>query len=175
MDELVERLAKHLKWNRGSKDPLAGAFWASPPASEEAVVATERRLGFTLPHTLRECYLNVANGGFGPGYGVMGVEGGFTDDLGNTVADLFESYRQPDPEDPTWHWPESLLPICHWGCVVYSAIDCSREPGPVYFVDVSVKELGGPMESIIKFHKASIEAWLSDWLDGKDLWHEVWS
>jgi hypothetical protein len=30
------------------------------------------------------------------------------------------------------------------------------------------------MESIIKFHKPSIEVWLNDWLDGKDLWHEVW-
>jgi len=28
--------------------------------------------------------------------------------------------------------------------------------------------------SIIKFHKPSIEVWLNDWLDGKDLWHQVW-
>jgi len=38
-----------------------------------------------------------------------------------------------------------------------------------------VRELGDPMESIISLHKLSTEAWLSDWLDGKDLWHEVWS
>jgi hypothetical protein len=47
-------------------------------------------------------------------------------------------------------------------------------PAPVYFFDVGVKEPNEPMDSIIKFHKPSIEAWLKDWLDGKDLWHEVW-
>lgn len=78
------------------------------------------------------CGWRSANGGFGPGYGVMGVEGGFTDDLGHTVADLFEVYRQPDPEDPTWEWPERFLPICHWGCVVYSGIDCGQNLAPVY-------------------------------------------
>jgi hypothetical protein len=175
MDDLVKRLKTHLRWNRKTKDPVGGVFRARPPASERDVVATEKRIGFNLPHTLREIYSNVANGGFGPGYGVMGVEGGFTDDMGNTVADLFESYRHSDPEDPTWQWPDRFLPICHWGCVVYSAIDCSGEQSSVYYVDVGVKEPGEPMESIIKLHKPSIEVWLSDWLDGKDLWHEVWS
>jgi hypothetical protein len=50
-----------------------------------------------------------------------------------------------------------------------------RKAKLVYYVDVVVKEPGEPMESIIRLHKPSIEVWLSDWLDGKDLWHEVWS
>ena len=174
MDDVVKRLASHLRWNKKSKDVVGGIFRACPPAAEKDIIATEQRLNFNFPERLRKIYLSVANGGFGPGYGVMGVEGGFTDDLGHTVADLFEVYRQPDPEDPTWEWPERFIPICHWGCVVYSAIDCGQNPAPVYFVDVGVKEPNEPMESIIKFHKPSIEAWLNDWLDGKDLWHEVW-
>ena len=175
MEELIDRLAKRLSNNPNSVDVLGNEFRACPPASEQVIIATEKRLGFNLPQILRRIYLNVANGGFGPGYGVMGVEGGFTDDLGNTVADLFESYRRPDPEDPAWYWPERFLPICHWGCVVYSAIDCSQEFSPVYFVDVGVKDTGAPMETIIKLHKPSLELWLGDWLDGRDLWHEVWA
>lgn len=175
MEELVERLAERLRKSPKSLDVVGNEFRACPPASEHSVVAAEKLLGFSLPQTLRRIYLNVANGGFGPGYGVMGVEGGFTDDLGHTVADLFETYRKPDPEDPAWQWPEQFLPICHWGCVVYSAVDCSQPTSPVYFVDVGVKDIGASMETIIKLHKPSFEIWLDDWLNGKDLWHEVWA
>lgn len=173
MEDLVERLAERLRKSPKSLDVVGNEFRACPPAEEHAVVGAEKRLGFDLPQTLRRIYLKVANGGFGPGYGVLGVEGGFTDDLGNTVADLFESYRQPDPEDSAWQWPEQFLPICHWGCAVYSAIDCSQSPGPVYFIDVGVKDTGAPMDSIIKWHKPSFENWLDDWLNGKVLWNEV--
>jgi hypothetical protein len=175
MEDVVERLAGRLKREPETEDVMGNKFRACPPAPESAVVATERRLGFALPRTLRRIYLEVANGGFGPGYGVMGVEGGFADDLGNTVGDLYQSYRASDPEDPAWHWPEFLLPICHWGCVVYSAVDCSREVGPVYTADVGMKEPGEPMASIIRLHKASLDSWVSDWLDGADLWHKFYS
>lgn len=175
MESLIERLAERLKHKPESKDIMGHKFRVLPPASEQAVINTERHLGFMLPQTLRRIYLEIANGGFGPGYGVMGVDGGFTDDLGNTVADLYESYRQPDPDDPTWQWPDGLLPICHWGCIAYSAVDCNREAGPVYMADVGVKEKGEPMETIVKLHKPSIDAWINDWLNGKDLWREMMS
>lgn len=170
MDDVVKRLASRLRWNKESTGVTGHVFRACSPATQKDVAMTEQRLNFGIPATLRQIYLNVANGGFGPGYGVMGVDRGFTDDLGHTVADLFEAYRQPAPDDPTWHWPEKFLPICHWGCIVYSAIDCSQETSPVYWVSVSDKEPGEPMESVIKFHKPSIDEWLSDWLNGKDLW-----
>src|SRR5688572_8509251 len=167
--EIIPRLAERLKHSSESVDVIGNVFRAYPPASEEAVVATEEQIHFPLPQTLRRIYLTVANGGFGPGYGVMGVLGGFADDLGHTVGDLFEVYRQSDPEDPEWKWPEQFLPICHWGCVVYSAVDCRDEQHAVYLVDVSAKEPGESMDKIIKLQRSSLELWLSDWLDGKDL------
>ena len=169
--EIVELLAERLKQNPESVDVCGYSFRAYPPASKAAVTATEKQLGFNLPQTLRRIYLEVANGGFGPGFGVMGVTGGFADDLGHTVGDLFEVYRQRDPEDPEWNWPARFLPICHWGCVVYSAVDCNDEKNAVYLVDVSAKEPGEPMEKIIELQTGSLELWLNDWLDGKDLWH----
>ena len=174
VENLLERLADRLKRQPASHDVVGGTFRACPPASEHEVASTEKRLGFSLPATLRTIYLHIANVGFGPGYGVMGVAGGFTDDLGNTVADLYQSYREPYAEDPAWQWPDSLLPICHWGCVVYSAVDCSSRMAPVYMVDVGMKEPGTPMKSIIRLQKPSIDAWLSDWLDGRDLWDEFY-
>jgi SMI1 / KNR4 family (SUKH-1) len=56
-----------------------------PPASQEQVQATEEALGLALPPLLRACYLQISNGGFGPGEGVMGVIGGFEDNRGNIV------------------------------------------------------------------------------------------
>ncbi len=93
-------------------------------------------IGFSLPSILTEIYAGVANGGFGPGYGIMGVDGGFTDDMGATAVSLYQSYRKSDPEDPNWAWPFAWLPICHWGCIVYTVVDCVNVPGRVLFVAV---------------------------------------
>jgi hypothetical protein len=173
--DLIERLAERLNREPQARDVMGDKFRALPPAPEHAVLATETRLRFALPRTLRRIYLEVANGGFGPGYGVMGADGGFTDDLGQTVADLYLSYREPYPEDPAWQWPEFLLPICHWGCIVYSAVDCSREENPVYMADVGGREPGDQMESIIELHRTSLDSWIGDWLDGVNLWRDFYS
>jgi hypothetical protein len=50
---------------------------AFPPATEQQLKATERQLGFSLPPLLRLLYTQIANGGFGPGYGITGVIGGY--------------------------------------------------------------------------------------------------
>lgn len=51
--------------------------FAFPPATEEALLQVEERLGFAHPSVLRDLYLHIANGGFGPGYGLIGIPGGF--------------------------------------------------------------------------------------------------
>lgn len=43
------------------------------------VESAEAKMGLGLPPLLRELYTQVGNGGFGPGYGVFGLEGGYTD------------------------------------------------------------------------------------------------
>src|SRR5438067_9804857 len=48
-----------------------------PPATEQQLLATEAALGFQLPSILRNLYAQVANGGFGPGFGIVGTLGGF--------------------------------------------------------------------------------------------------
>ena len=39
---------------------------------------------------LRDVYTRVGNGGFGPAYGLIGIEGGAVDDLGQTVEELYD-------------------------------------------------------------------------------------
>lgn len=43
------------------------------PASAEEIAEAEKLLGFKLPELLEDLYTQVANGGFGPAYGLLGV------------------------------------------------------------------------------------------------------
>src|SRR6185437_14415030 len=48
-----------------------------PPATEEQAQAAEMKMGRPLPSLLRDLYLQIANGGFGPSYGLLGLEDGY--------------------------------------------------------------------------------------------------
>lgn len=56
-----------------------------PPATEAVVRETEAALGFQIPTFLKRVYLEIGNGGFGPGYGIIGLKGGYPSDAGTLV------------------------------------------------------------------------------------------
>lgn len=170
---IVARLQKHLLANPVGHDVVDRPIRPLPPCTCQAIEMAERDLGFRIPQVLSGIYTQVANGGFGPGYGVMGVAGGYTDDLKHNIVEAYLGYAKPYPEDPTWNWPRGWVPICHWGCIIYSVVDFLNEPHAVYVADISAKEPGELMESIFHVHKASFVQWLDDWMAGKDLWKEM--
>jgi hypothetical protein len=133
--------------------------------TNEDVASAERQLGFALPRLLQRIYVEVGNGGFGPGYGLMGLPGGFTDDLGNSVVDSVRSFREFTP-----HWPRELLPLCHWGCAIYSASDCSQPDAPVLTVDPSDSDHGAPVAEFVRPTTHTLRSWLEAWARGADLW-----
>jgi len=65
--------------------------FAYPPATEDQLLATERALGFPLPPLLHALYAQVANGGFGFGYGLRGAFGGFDGGGSGTIVDQYLS------------------------------------------------------------------------------------
>ena len=83
---------------------------ALTPATPEAVREAEAVIGYKLPRLLRRLYLEVGNGGFGPGYGVLGLSGGHRVG-GQTALDL---YRQATPTSSWSFLPTGLLPLCPW-------------------------------------------------------------
>jgi len=173
-DSLVEKLRRYLQANPVTFDVAGRPFRPCPPCARQVVETAEQDLGFVLPDILRDIYMGVANGGFGPGYGVMGVDRGFTDDQNHDIVEVYKIYNQGDPEDPTWVWPRGWVPVCHWGCIIYSVVDCLTSPHMVSFADISAKAPGTKMETILHHHKPSLAQWLDDWMDGNDLWKEVW-
>ena len=143
--------------------PDGSKFSPSKVATISDIQRVESEFGFELPQLLKDLYINTGNGGFGPGYGVMGIPGGFTDDQGSNILSLYQDFVEPYPEDPAWKWPKGRVPICHWGCVIYSCVHCLEENLPVYIADIGVKEDGEPMESILKISAPTFDAWVESW------------
>jgi hypothetical protein len=123
------------------------------PVPVDELASAEDRLGFRLPDELREVYLTVANGGFGPGFGLLGVASGATDDLGNTADTLYQLFNQADPDDPDWSWRSHVVPFCYWGCAVYSCITAN---GTVVGFD----------EGQWVDEELHLDDWFRAWLDG---------
>lgn len=159
-----------------------------PLATEEQLRLSEEAMGFPYPPVLRTLYLQVANGGFGPAYGLDGAFGGYSDAKHKeeeheyilqesivypssseeiTLIDL-DQYKQPGGNrkkiyiDPGT-WPKHLIDLCEWGCGYFSLLHAPT--GRVYYFG----------EDYL-FHQAdSLEEWLERWLNGENLEHIDWA
>jgi hypothetical protein len=141
------------------------------PATPEQVAAAEAALGVPLPGLLRRLYLEVANGGFGPGYGIVGLPpDGWQDDRRDLVRLQQVQRGDPDDADPArWRWPPTLLALCSLGDVVYACVDASRPGAPVLEYDPSDLDWdddGWPLDeaSALVEVRPSLASWLEDWL-----------
>lgn len=125
---------------------------APPPASAQAVAAAEAELGFPLPAPLRQFYLEVADGGVGPGDGLYSLK--------QLLAKWREMTREPiGPRGQKW--PRNLLPIEgeSWDLI---AID--RDSGKLIAFDIEEVDYGG-WKKCFSEHCDSLEAWLGTWLN----------
>lgn len=96
-----------------------------PTASSETIAATELEMGLELPPLLKRVYSEIGNGGFGPGYGLLGIgDQGFPDDQGQSASALYLEFRKIAKRcTKTFTWPEGLIPICSLGCAMYECVD----------------------------------------------------
>ncbi|GHO48463.1 SMI1/KNR4 family protein [Ktedonospora formicarum] len=65
----------HLQSRVCLHNPREGFEFA--PVTEQELLHVEEAFGFVHPPLLRDLYLHIANGGFGPGTGLIGIPGGF--------------------------------------------------------------------------------------------------
>ncbi len=121
--------------------PLQADFEYAP-ATEAELATAEEQLGVPLPPLLRALYGNVANGGFGPGYGLEGVRGyvpttnSQQDWSGQNhrpidLSIYLKKYGSEYFEIPWYVWPDKMLTLCDWRCACYSQMDCIS--GYVFF------------------------------------------
>ena len=128
------------------------------PADEAAIGATESRLGVRLPSALRRIYGEVADGGFGPGEGMLPL---------SQVVRQYEELRSPGmmPDDRTW--PDGLLPIVSmdpgWDCVeAATGRVIAWDPEDL---DERVSDRRWA-EAFREIHP-TVEAWLTDWVGSR--------
>jgi hypothetical protein len=138
---------------------------AFPCATAEMISAAQEELGFRLPALLRAVYLRVGNGGFGPGYGLIGVGGAepYTS-THQSVQDLYDREVHNSSSGDTW--PEGLLPICDYGCANFACVDCSRKSARVLRVDADAylrADVPSRRKSL-RLERESLEEWFEDWL-----------
>lgn len=132
-------------------------------APAAAVEEAESIVGYRLPPLLRRWYLEVGNGGFGPGYGILGLRGGHRDDIHRGALDLYHGAH--DRSSAHWSFlPASLLPICSWGCGIYSFVDCSQQQGQMWGWDPNP----GPVNKQALFQQSyTLAGWLDRWVRGQ--------
>ena len=99
-----------------------------PPLDEATRHNVEARLGHALPRSLVEIWTQIGNGGFGPGYGLLGLgPEGYPDDLGRPAEALYDMLRTRAEKPPHFRWPAGLFPICHTGCGILHCVDLATE------------------------------------------------
>ncbi|HEX6480112.1 MAG TPA: SMI1/KNR4 family protein [Ktedonobacteraceae bacterium] len=181
-NRLIERLRETIRTNHH----LTGEYtWhhqtASPPVTVEDLAQAKTQLGFELPSFLRRLYLEVGNGGFGPGYGLFPLNdhnpssNPLTDSLVAAYLGMrsmsqkdIDNYWADEEEKPSL-WPERVLMISDWGCNIYSCLDCSSSDLPIFRMDSNVNFM---IEWAIE--APSLQRWLEAWVDGKQLFHLDW-
>jgi hypothetical protein len=131
-----------------------------PPASSAAVEEAEVAVGHPLPPLLRRLYLEVSNGGFGPGYGILGLRGGHSEPPDGTAMDRYLAWR--DAKRSLVSSPE-LFPVCDWGCAILSLVDCSDGQAQMWGFDPNPVE---DLDQAVFAEGMTFTEWLGQWVDG---------
>lgn len=171
LDELVARLTARAHDPARAVDE--GRSRANAPASEPQVAEAEARLKVALPSLLRRCYLQVGDGGWGPGGGLP------------PLADLVKGFQARRQDNGGRAWPPALLPVCEWGGGIASCLDCASPAPRVIRVDPNMPkadesarlpaalhyEKSGQVKEACWVENASLSAWLGAWADGQPLFY----
>lgn len=129
-----------------------------PPAAAAAVAAAEAAMGLTLPPLLRRVFTEIANGGFGPGGGLIGLPGGHVDEGWPRPCDELYLELRVSEFEPTKSLPAGLIPLCIWAGGAFTFADCETP-------EARVLTVGGDDGSFDRFGLAasSLHEWLSRW------------
>jgi hypothetical protein len=128
------------------------------PAEEAAIAAAEAALGVTLPPALRRVYAEVADGGFGPGEGILPLA---------EVVRTWSELREPGSMPRGRAWPDGFLPLVEMS----PGFDCvDAATGRIVAWDPEELTERSTEERFRRSFRElfpSVEAWLSHWVGSK--------
>lgn len=173
-DALVQQLKARAAEPSTATD-MGMAVSVPSPMTEDELRAVEAILGFALPELLRRLYGEVANGGFGPAYGLLGLRGGALNEDRLDAIGVYLRFRATDAHDPHWRWPERLLPLGHLGCGMFLCVDCTSPDGSLVWFEPNPHEQGAPWDDSFIPFPVDLAGWLQRWLAGApDLLETAW-
>lgn len=180
-----EELLRRLK-EKADAEGISDEF---PPLTEAAIAACEKKMGVKLPELVRLIYSRVANGGVGPGEAMLGLtEDGLVDDREQSASSLYELWINSkevvedfdDEEgDVVLEWIPGVVPICYWGCAVYTVLDCNPREGRMVYCDLTgaqvnfKEEWKSGDEGIFERPGVPFQEWISAWLDDEAKWNYI--
>jgi hypothetical protein len=141
-----------------------------PPVSPAELSQAKQRLGFQLTGLLRSLYLQVGNGGFGLGYGLLAVNrNGARNAALNLVDWYLEEVNFVHPDYPPW--PRFYITLCDWGDSIRSMMNAVDSAGAISrYRGNAYKE--GPWENVMRREAASLHDWLENWLNDLPLFEQ---
>ena len=131
-----------------------------PPADEATLIRVETALGGTLPPFLRRIYGEIADGGFGPGVGLLPIAAALA---------AYERMRTGEELPRGRVWPDGLLPVVERDPGFY-CVDTTTDAGRVVDWDPEeLEEFSGEQAFAQSFTEEapSVEAWLGRWVGGR--------
>lgn len=178
-EELLEALKKRI--NTPGRETFMRVYLAEafrelpyegqgPLLSEMELAWAEHTLGFKLPAIYRKIHGSLGSGGFGPGYGLLGLIEAWGDGIDESVLSIYASCQPPRRSKASKVWPKTMLPIVHWGCTTYACIDCSIPEAPVFHVELGCFEFDSSkwvFSEWSKLENPSLFQWLEEWATGK--------
>ncbi|MCP2337747.1 SMI1/KNR4 family protein [Actinomadura rupiterrae] len=134
-----------------------------PPVTMAELHAAEEQLGRRLPELLRRMYTEVANGGFGPNHGILGLADGGPHDDRTAVQEYLE---HPELND------DLGFPLIAGGCNVWWYVSLTQPGNPVHLFDWDGWDWPerDPPTAAVAYTAPTLADWLGRWADGQDVW-----
>jgi hypothetical protein len=153
-DELIRIIKTRVRSPRLRSDLRTNPPPLFPPVEPNQIARAEASLGLTLPPFLSRLYREVANGGFGPGGGLVGLQGGHGDSAGLTLVEVYNLFRKADEG-----WPVPHLPLWEGDPPIWFGVDVRSVEERVVLDD----EYGARPTAF------TLRAWFEAWLRGVNL------
>ncbi|MET8828754.1 SMI1/KNR4 family protein [Streptomyces sp. NPDC004610] len=160
-----EQLLSQVRMKAANDHPW-GRTSLPAPVDRDTLSRAEAALGFRLPELLADLYLRIADGGFGPEYGLLPLLDSSPSEESSAVAEYL-ARRGWSSDDPDWLWPEGVLPISHWGCGMFACVDCLAPHAPVLLYEPNADDA----EHAWYVDAPALEDWLRAWIAGTG-WYE---
>lgn len=182
VDSLIERLKERLQFspalemdkNCGRSNDKGEILPPPKPnrtITHDDVNYVEQQLGFKLPTLVRRLSTEVADGRYGPAWGINRLKhppnypfGPFWD-IEMSVESWHRLYQeQNDEQGRTWRaaYPAQFIRYCEVGCNISIGIDCSSDAAMLFEDDPNRSDNNA--ECVVPMN-VTLEVWLWKWLN----------